>query len=96
MFVLALLAVLVGGLIVVPLLLVGLALRLAFGLLFLPFRLAGLAIRLTLGLVFGIVGLILAGAVLLIPLLPVVAVVLGVWLIVRWSRRQPSARLAID
>jgi len=81
----------VAFLVVVPLLLVGLALRLAIGLLLLPFRIAGLAIRLTAGLVIGLVGLILAGAVLLIPLLPIVALVGSIWLIFRLSGRHPAA-----
>jgi hypothetical protein len=96
MFVLLILGLFVGCLIVVPLLLLGLALRLALGLALLPFRIAGLAIRLAVGLVVGLVGLVLAGAVLLIPLLPVIALVGGIWLIVRLSRRHPAARLATD
>lgn len=94
MFVLLLVGFFVACLIVVPLLLLGFLLRLAIGLAFLPFRIAGLAIRLVFGLVVGIVGLILAGTLLLIPLLPVVAVVAGIWLIVRLSRPHPAARLA--
>ena len=98
MFILLILALFVGCLIVVPLLLVGLALRLAIGLVFLPFRIAGLAIRLALGLVFGLVlglvGLLLVGTVLLIPLLPIVALVGGIWLIVRLARRPAAAQLA--
>ena len=96
MFVLLILGLFVGCLIVVPLLLLGLALRLALGLALLPFRIAGLAIRLAVGLVVGLVGLVLAGAVLLIPLLPVIALVGGIWLIVRLSRRHPAERLATD
>jgi len=98
MFVLFLLGFVLACLIVVPLLLVGLALRLAIGLVLIPFQLAGFAIRLVVGLaaglVVGLVGLILAGILLLIPLLPVLAVVAGIWLIVRLSRRQPATRLA--
>ncbi len=94
MFVLMVLFLLVGCLIVVPLILVGLVLRVVIGLALLPFKIAGLAIRLTAGLVIGLIGLILAGAMLLIPLLPIVAVICGIWLIVRLSRRQPAARLA--
>ena len=96
MFVLLLLGLVVGGLIVLPLLLVALALRLAIGLALLPFRIAGLAIRLALGLVVGLVGLILAGAVLLIPLLPIIALVFGIWMIVRLGRRHPATGLATD
>jgi len=94
MFVLLILCLFVGCLILVPLLILGFVLRLVIGLVLLPFQLAGLAIRLGLGLVVGLVGLILAGAVLLIPLLPIVLLVGGIWLIVRLSRRHPAARLA--
>ena len=93
MFVLLILGLLVGCLIVVPLLLLGLVLRLVIGLVLLPFQIAGLAIRLTLGFVVALIGLILAGAVLLIPLLPIIALVGGIWLIFRLSRRQAPARL---
>jgi hypothetical protein len=84
----------VGFLIVVPLLVVGLVLRLAIGVVLIPLRIAGFAVRLTLGLVAGIVGLILAGTVLLIPLLPVLLLVFFVWLIARLVRGHPAARLA--
>jgi hypothetical protein len=96
MFVLLLVGLFVGCLIVLPLLLIGLALRLAIGLALLPFRIAGFAIRLVVGLVVGLLGLILAGAVLLIPLLPILALVFGIWLIVRLTRRHPAAGLATD
>jgi len=95
MFVLLILCLLVGSLILVPLLILGLVLRLALGLVLIPFKVAGLAIRLVLGLAFGVVGLVLAGtAVLLIPLLPILFLAGGVWLIVRLSRPHPAARLA--
>jgi hypothetical protein len=81
-------------LIVVPLLLVGLVLKLLIGLVLIPFRIAGFAIRLTLGLVVGLVGIVLAGAMLLIPLLPIAALVFAIWLVLRLTRRQPAARLA--
>jgi hypothetical protein len=96
MFVLLILCLLVGCLILVPLLILGFLLRLVIGLVLLPFQLAGFAIRLGLGLAVGLVGLILGGAVLLIPLLPIVFLVGGIWLIVRLSRRHPASRLAID
>ena len=96
MIALFLLGLFVAFLVVVPLLLVGLAVRLVIGLALLPFRIAGLAIRLTLGLVVGLVGLILAGAMLLIPLLPIIALVGGIWLIFRLSRRHPAAGLATE
>jgi len=93
MLFLVFLGLLVGCLIVVPLLLVGLVLRLVIGLVLLPFLIAGFAIRLTFGLVAGLVGLILGGAVLLIPLLPIIALVGGIWLIFRLSRRPAPVRL---
>ena len=96
MFVLLILGLLVGCLIVVPLLILGLVLRLAIGLVLLPLKLAGFAIRLTLGVVIGLVGLIVAGAVLLIPLLPILAVVGGIWLIFRLSRRHPPLPVTIN
>jgi len=96
MFVLLILGLIVGSLIVVPLLILGLVLRLVVGLVLLPFQIAGFAIRLTLGFVLGLVGLILAGAVLLIPLLPVLALLGGIWLIFRLSRRHPQVPLAIN
>ena len=96
MIALFLVGLFVALLIVVPLLLLGLALRLAIGLALLPFRIAGLAIRLTIGLVLGLVGLILAGTVLLIPLLPVIALGCAIWMIFRPSRRHPAAGLATE
>ena len=97
MFVLMVLLLLAGCLIVVTLMLVGLALRVVIGLALLPFKIAGLAIRLAVGLGIGLIGLILASAMLLIPLLPIVALVGGIWLILRLSRRPvaaPASRLA--
>ena len=94
MFVLVILGLLVGCLIVIPLMLVGLVLRLILGLVLLPFQIAGFAIRLTLGLIAALVGLLLVGAVLLIPLLPIIALIGGIWLIFRLSRRHQPARLA--
>jgi len=96
MFVLLILCLFVGCLIVVPLLLVALALKLAIGLVLIPFRIAGFAIKLVLGLAVGLVGLVLAGTVLLIPLLPIVALVFGIWLILRLSERHPATRLAAE
>ena len=95
MAVLLMLFLFVGFLILVPLLIVGLVLKLALALVLIPFKVAGLAIRLALGLVFGVVGLILAGtAVLLIPLLPILFLAAGIWLIVRLTRPHPAAGLA--
>jgi hypothetical protein len=95
MAVLLMLLLFVGCLILVPLLILGLVLKLVLGLVLIPFKVAGLAIRLALGMVFGLVGLVLAGsAVLLIPLLPILFLAGLIWLIVRLSRRQPAAHLA--
>jgi hypothetical protein len=96
MAVLLMLFLVVGFLILVPLLIVGLVLKLAFALVLIPFKVAGLAIRLALLLVFGVVALILAGtAVILIPLLPILFLAAGIWLIVRLTRRpHPAAGLA--
>jgi len=95
MAVLVMLFLFVGCLIVVPLLILGLVLKLVLGLVLIPFKVAGLAIRLALGMAFGLVALVLAGsAVLLIPLLPILFLAGLIWLIVRLSRRQPAARLA--
>ena len=96
MIALFLVGLFVAFLIVIPLLILGVVLRLVIGLALLPFRIAGLAIRLTVGLVLGVVGIILAGAVLLIPLLPVVALIGAIWLIFRLSRRHPTAGLATE
>jgi hypothetical protein len=96
MIALLLVGLFVAFLIVIPLLLIGVVLRLVIGLALLPLRIAGLAIRLTVGLVLGIVGIILAGAVLLIPLLPVVALIGAIWLISRLSRRHPASGLVTE
>jgi len=96
MFLLFGLFLLVASVIVVPLLLVGLVLRLAIGLALLPLRIVGFTIKLAIGLVLGLVALVLAGTVLLIPLLPVIALVFAIWLIVRLTRRHPAAQLAAD
>lgn len=104
MFGLLLLIVLVGFVLLVPLMIVGVALRIAFGILLLPFKLAGLALKLTFGLVAGLVGVVLTaaalvavlvvtGAVLIIPFLPLLLVGGGIWLIWRMTRRRPTAGL---
>ena len=94
MFVLLILCFFVGCLILVPLMILAFVLRLLVGLVLIPFQLVGFAIRLGLGLAVGLVGLIVAGTVLLIPLLPIVFLGVGIWLIVRLSRRQPAGSLA--
>jgi len=96
MFVLLILCLFVGCLILLPLLILAFVLKLAIALALIPFRIAGFAIKLGLGLVFGLAALALAGAVLLIPLLPIVALAFAIWLILRLTRRQPAAHLAVD
>jgi len=85
-----------GFLIVLPLLILGLLIRVAVGVALIPLRLVGFAIRLSLGLAFGLVALVLAGTLLLLPLLPFVALAFFVWMIVRMTRRHPAAGLAAD
>lgn len=99
---LLLLGLFVGFLILLPLMIVGLVLRLIFGIVLLPIRLAGFAIKVTFGLVAAAVGLVLGliglavglvavGAVLLIPLLPFLALACGAWLLWRLARPKPAA-----
>jgi hypothetical protein len=101
---LLLLVLFVGFVLLVPLLIVGLALRIAFGILLLPFKLAGVALKLTAGLVAGVVGVVLGavallavllvtGAVLIIPFVPLAIVAGGAWLIWRLARRRPAPGL---
>ena len=80
---LLILLVFFGFLLVLPLLIVGFLIRVAVGI-----------VRLSLGLAFGMVALVLAGTLLLLPLLPFVAGAFVIWLIVRLMRRQPAARLS--
>jgi hypothetical protein len=94
MFVLLFLGLLFGCLIIVPLILVALLLKLAIGLVLLPFRLAGLVLRLAAFLVAGVVGLVLAGTILLIPLLPIVALAGAIWLMFRLTRARPVSHPA--
>ena len=89
MLVLLILCAVLAGFLVLPFLLIGLVLRLAIGLALLPLRLVGLVIRLSLGLAFGVLALVLAGALFLIPLLPVIALAGIVWLLYRLVRGRP-------
>ena len=91
-----------GFLVILPLML----LKLVLGLILLPFKLLGLVFRVVfgiLGLVFGLlfsgVGLVLAllvavGVALLVPLLPIVLIGVGIWLLVRSSTPRPPLRLS--
>lgn len=94
MVALLVLLVLFGFLIALPLLLLGLLIRLAVGVALIPLRIAGFALRLSLGMALGLVAFVLAAAVLLIPLLPFLALAFAAWMIVRLTRRHPSSRLA--
>lgn len=100
MVALLILLVFLGFAIALPLLFVGLLLglliRLAVGVALIPLKIAGFAVRLTLGLTLGLIALILAGVVLLIPLLPFLALAFVIWMIVRLTRRHPATRLAAD
>ncbi|HEX4823658.1 MAG TPA: hypothetical protein VFV19_05070 [Candidatus Polarisedimenticolaceae bacterium] len=84
---------------VVPLMLVGLFLRLVFAVVFLPIRLAAFGLKLTFGLVFGLLGLVVGGiglaiaflvfgAILIVPLLPFLLLAGAVWLMWRLLRRR--------
>lgn len=91
-----------GFLVILPLML----LKLVLGLILLPFKLLGLVFRVVfgiLGLVFGLlfsgVGLVLAllvavGVALLVPLLPIVLIGVGIWLLVRSSGPRTPLRLS--
>ena len=96
MFVLLILCLILGCLIVVPLMLIGLALRLAIGVALIPLRVAGFAVKLVLALTLGLAALIVVGTLVLIPLLPFVLLALAGWLTFRMLRRQPAAHLATD
>ncbi len=89
MLALLVLFVLVASVLVVPLLLVGLILRLVIGLAILPIRLAALVIRLGLGLAFGLAAIAVGGTLLLIPLLPVLLLAGAIWLVFRIVRGRP-------
>ncbi len=95
------------AIVAVPLVLVGLVLRLLFRLALLPFKIVGAF----LGLAFGAVGLVVGGALLIggLVLLPVVAIavvmllpvvalgfcVLVVWGFLRLLRGRPPARVSV-
>jgi hypothetical protein len=100
---LLLLVLFVGFLLLLPLMILGLALRLLVGIVVLPFKLAGFALKLTFGLVAGVLALVLGlgiaivavlavGAVLLIPLIPVLLVAGGLWLV--WRLARPKSATA--
>ena len=83
MFALALLALAFGLVIFLPILFVFVVLRVVLGL-------VGAVAKLTIGLVIGIVALVAAIlAVVLVPLLPIVIVAGGTWILLRLLRRRP-------
>jgi len=91
-----------GFLVILPLLLI----KLALGLVLLPFRLIGLVFKVVFGVVFGVVGLVFrllfsgVGLVLallfavtlavLVPLLPVLLIGGGLWLLIRSASASRS------
>jgi len=96
-----------GFLVILPLILI----KLVLGLIFLPFKLLGLVFRVVFGVTFGVlglvfrvlfsgVGLVLAllvavGVALLVPMIPIILVGVGLWLLVRsTTRRPPPLRLS--
>jgi hypothetical protein len=94
-------------LVILPLMLI----KLVLGLIFLPFKLLGFVFRVVFGVTFGVVGLVfqllfsgvglvlallvLVGLALLVPLIPILLIGAGLWLLVRsTSRRPPPLRLS--
>jgi hypothetical protein len=82
-----------GLLLFVPLLLLGVMLRLVFAIAFLPLRLAGLALKLTFGLIFGAVGLVVGLVALVVGCVvmgavPVLLLAALAWLVYRLTRRK--------
>ena len=105
MLALVVFALLVVGLLWLPLLLVRLAFKALFAVVLLPFKLVGLVLRIlfgAVGLAFRVVfsGMALVAGVLafvafvvVLPLLPLVLIGLGLWLVLRESR---SSRRALN
>jgi hypothetical protein len=95
-----------GFLVILPLIL----LKVVLGLIFLPFRLLGLVFRIVFGVTFGVVGLVfrllfsaaglvlallvVVGVALLVPLLPVLLIGVGLWLLLRPTAPRPPLRLS--
>jgi hypothetical protein len=90
MFALVLLGLFVGFLIFLPILLVLVVLRVALGLVLLPIKIVGAVAKLTIGLLVGILALVAAVlGLVLVPLLPILLVAFGTWLVLRLLRRRP-------
>jgi hypothetical protein len=92
---------LVGFFVVLPLVALGLLLRVVVGLVLLPFKLVGMVFGLVFGIAGAVFGLAIAaitvvvtllalGTVLLIPLLPILLVVAGLYLLFRMTRPRPQ------
>jgi hypothetical protein len=104
---LVMLLVALGFLVILPLMLI----KLVLGLIFLPFKLLGLVFRVVFGVTFGVVGLVFrllfsgvglvlallvaVGVALLVPMIPIILIGVGLWLLVRsTTRRPPPLRLS--
>ena len=95
-----------AALVIVPLLILKLFLHLLIGLVLLPFKILGGLFRLLggivgfagklIGLGFGLVGGMLAMvlALILLPLLPFLVVIGGLWLLVRLCASTPPVRIS--
>ena len=89
----------------VPLILVVVVFKVALALLFLPFKILGFVLRLVTGILGAVFGLLFSGlglgfAVLafvavavLIPLLPLVVLGLGIWIVVRAARPRSAVQV---
>jgi hypothetical protein len=94
------------GLVLVPILLLGLFLKALLWVVLLPFRAVAAVVGIGVGLLgflakgvgavlaIGLGALLLIGGLLVLPLLPVLALVLMVWVIVRLLRPHPPVRVA--
>lgn len=93
----------VGAVVLLPLMLIGTVLKVLFLVLTIPFRIVGAAIGAIGGLfgaifggVFSLIGLVfgalaLAGGLLLLPIIPVIALFGLIWLFTRSSRRVANS-----
>ena len=88
-----------------PLVFVLVLVKVALALLFLPFKILGFVLRLVTGVLGAVFGLVFSGlglglaalavvaVVVLVPLLPVVLLGAGIWLVVRASRPRPAVQV---
>ena len=89
----------------VPVILVVITVKLAMTLLFLPFKILGFLFRMVFGVVGAVFGLIFSGlglglavlsmvaVAILAPLLPILLVGLGIWLVVRATRTRTAVQV---